>query len=225
MLVGVAKTCVPGLGIVVVPLMILPVGDARQSAAWLLPMLCTADVLAIIYWRRHAAAKELFSLAPVGSGGHGGWSRGACISGTRFAHIDRRCGARDAGGSLSADEESEGGTGALGALRAGGGLCNDDRERGGSGAMNLYLLSRRLGKEEFVATGAWFLFVIKLLKAPIYSWHGLFSTESLRFEAMMVPAVIVGASAGRRLVAWIPQRAFEALVLVLTGVSTLLMLA
>ena len=33
---GVAKTGVPGLGILVVPLMVLAVGDAQQSAGWLL---------------------------------------------------------------------------------------------------------------------------------------------------------------------------------------------
>ena len=62
--VGVAKTGVPGLGILIVPLMVLVVGDVRQSAGWLLPVLCTADVFAVIYWRRHAAANRLFQLAP-----------------------------------------------------------------------------------------------------------------------------------------------------------------
>ena len=60
----IAKTGVPGLGILVVPMMVLTVGDARHSAGWLLPGLCTADIFAVIYWRRHAAAKRLFSLAP-----------------------------------------------------------------------------------------------------------------------------------------------------------------
>src|SRR3712207_1286411 len=62
--VGVAKTGVPGLGILVVPMMVLTVGDARQSAGWLLPILCMADLFAVVYWRRHAAASRLFSLAP-----------------------------------------------------------------------------------------------------------------------------------------------------------------
>ncbi len=62
--VGIAKTGVPGLGIVVVPLMVLAVGDARFAAGWLLPMLCAADLYAVIAWRRHAAARRLFSLAP-----------------------------------------------------------------------------------------------------------------------------------------------------------------
>src|SRR6185436_18151130 len=62
--VGVAKTGVPGIGILVVPMMVLAVGDARASAGWLLPVLCMADVFAVVYWRRHAAASRLFSLAP-----------------------------------------------------------------------------------------------------------------------------------------------------------------
>jgi len=62
--VGVAKTGLPGLGILVVPLMVLAVGDARQSAGWLLPVLCTADLFAVYYWRRNTAARRMFSLAP-----------------------------------------------------------------------------------------------------------------------------------------------------------------
>src|SRR5215218_3401192 len=68
-MIGVAKTGVPGFGILVVPLMALMVGDTKQSAGWLLPVLCTADIFAVLYWRRHTAAWKLFVLAPwVGVG-------------------------------------------------------------------------------------------------------------------------------------------------------------
>ena len=63
-MVGVAKTGVPGLSILTVPVMVLIVGDARLSAGWMLPILCFADLFAVYYWRRHAAASKLFSLAP-----------------------------------------------------------------------------------------------------------------------------------------------------------------
>jgi uncharacterized membrane protein YfcA len=89
--------------------------------------------------------------------------------------------------------------------------------------MNLYLLSRRLPKEEFVATGAWFFFIVNLAKLPIYTAHGLFGRHSIGFDALMVPAVLAGALAGRRVVGWIPQHLFDTLVIVLTAVSTLLM--
>jgi uncharacterized membrane protein YfcA len=89
--------------------------------------------------------------------------------------------------------------------------------------MNLYLLSQRLPKEEFVATGAWFFFLVNLSKVPIYAWHGLFSRPSLTFAALMIPAVTLGALAGRRLLHRFSPRTFENLVLILAAISTLLL--
>src|SRR5579862_8946390 len=63
-MIGVAKTGAPGVGTMMVPLMVLTAGDARHAAAWTLPILSTADVLAVGYWRKHADAKRLFSLVP-----------------------------------------------------------------------------------------------------------------------------------------------------------------
>ncbi|MGC4051697.1 MAG: sulfite exporter TauE/SafE family protein [Paludibaculum sp.] len=87
--------------------------------------------------------------------------------------------------------------------------------------MNLYLLSKNLPKEEFIATGAWFFFIINLTKVPIYAYHGLFSRQSLTFDVLMVPAVMVGAMGGRKLVPHIPEKVFETLVVILTAASTL----
>jgi hypothetical protein len=89
--------------------------------------------------------------------------------------------------------------------------------------MNIYLLSNRLPKEEFLATGAWFFFLVNLSKVPIYSWHGMFSRQSLIFDAMMAPAVLAGAVLGRRLVAHVPNHVFEGLVAVMTAASIVLM--
>ena len=89
--------------------------------------------------------------------------------------------------------------------------------------MNLYLLSRRLPKEEFVATGAWFFFLVNLSKVPIYIWHGLFSRQSLMFNLAMVPAVLAGAMTGRWVINHIPPAVFEFLVIAMTAVSTLLL--
>src|SRR4029453_7421383 len=68
-LVGVAKTGIPGFGILAVPLMVVAGGDARHSAGWLLPLLCLADLFAIAAYRRHADARRLFGLLPWVLGG------------------------------------------------------------------------------------------------------------------------------------------------------------
>jgi uncharacterized membrane protein YfcA len=63
-LIGAAKTGVTGAGTLIIPFMVFLVGDARHAAAWTAPLLSTGDVFAVIYWRRHADAKKLFSLIP-----------------------------------------------------------------------------------------------------------------------------------------------------------------
>jgi uncharacterized membrane protein YfcA len=223
-LVGIAKTGVPGLGIVVVPIMVLAAGDARLGAGWLLPLLCTADVFAVIVWRRHAAAKKLFALAPwVLAGVAAGavalsWSEhtlriivGAIIVAMLSAYLLRR----HAPNALR-------GTGPAAPYGITAGFATTVANAAGP-VMNLYLLSKRLKKEEFIATGAWFFFIINLTKVPIYLWHGLISHRSLHFNAALVPAVVLGAGTGRWLVSRMSERFFEFLVVSLTAVSTLLL--
>jgi uncharacterized protein len=218
--VGVAKTGVPGLGILVVPMMVLAVGDARASAGWLLPVLCMADVFAVVYWRRHAAASRLFSLAPwVVAGLVGGAFAlalpeqtirvivGVIVSLMLLAYLRRR---------YAASPETIDAPAAPYGIAAG--FATTVANAAGP-VMNLYLLSKRLPKEEFVATGAWFFFIINLTKVPVYIWHGLFSARSLAFDAMMFPPVLVGALTGRWLIHRIPNRLFELLVVGLTALS------
>lgn len=221
-MVGVSKTGVPGLGTVVVPLMVVAVGDARQAAAWLLPMLSVADLFAVWYWRRHAEARALFSLAP--------WVAIGMAGGAAALALDERV-LRVAVGTIvmamlaahlwrARKPESHPAHSAPYGITAG--FATTVANAAGP-AMSLFLLSRRLPKEAFVATGAWFFFVVNLTKAPIYVAHGLFSTRSLVFDALMIPAVLAGALAGRRLVQCMPQRLFETLVTALTAASTVLM--
>jgi uncharacterized protein len=222
--VGVAKTGVPGLGILVVPLMVLAVGEARRSAGWLLPLLCTADLFAVFYWRRHAAAWRLFRLAPwVLIGMTAGAlalalperylrpAVGVTVVGMLLAHLWRQ---RVRNPSHIAPHPMLYGATA--------GFATTVANAAGP-VMNLYLLSQNLPKQEFIATGAWFFFLINLTKLPIYAWHGLLTPASLAADLALAPAVIAGAVAGRKLVDVIPQKLFNALVLILTAVSAALM--
>jgi len=221
--VGIAKTGVPGLAILVVPLMVFVAGDARQSAGWLLPILCTADVFALYYWRRHAEGRRLFSLAPwvlVGVG------MGAAALGLNERVLRVTVGVvvllmlgvflwqrLKKGVTLPAHAAPYGVT---------AGFATTVANAAGP-VMNLYLLGKRLPKEEFLATGAWFFFIINLTKVPIYLAHGLISPRSLAFDAALVPAVLAGAMIGRRVIEHIPHLVFELLVVGMTVVATLLL--
>lgn len=220
--VGIAKTGVPGLSILVIPMMVLAVGDARHSAGWLLPVLCMADIFAVIYWRRHAAATRLFSLAPwvvvgmaLGALALGLSERvlrpvvGMIVLVMLAIYVVRRWRPEAINASVHAAPYGVSAGFATTVANAAGPV------------MSLYLLSKNLTKEEFVAMGAWFFFAINLTKVPIYVWHGLISRRSLTFDLLVVPAVILGAVAGRWIVYRIPQRTFDLLVIALTAISTL----
>ncbi len=89
--------------------------------------------------------------------------------------------------------------------------------------MNVYLLSRNLPREEFVATGAWFFFVINLVKVPVYVAQGMITKTSLLFDAALIPAVLVGALVGRKVLRILPEKVFVASVTVLALISTILL--
>jgi uncharacterized membrane protein YfcA len=207
-----------------VPLMVLTAGDARQAAGWTLPILSTADVFAVIYWRRHADAKKLFSMIPWTLAGMAGGAAALSLS----EPVIRRVIAgilllmlaiqirRKFGGA----PQTGGRAGFYGILT---GFATTVANAAGP-VMNLFLLSQKLPKEQFVATGAWFFFVVNLTKAPIYAWYHLFSRQSLTFNAMVVPLVLAGAVTGSWLVRRISQSLFETSVLVLTGLCSISLL-
>jgi uncharacterized membrane protein YfcA len=221
--IGAAKTGVPGLGSFVAPLMVLTVGDARQAAAWTLPILSAADVFAVVFWRKHADARKLFSLVPWVAAG----MLGGAFALSLEEHILRRIigcivvlmlviyvvRKRKPHGQVSGRPSFYG---------VAAGFASTVANAAGP-VMNIYLLSRKLPKEQFVATGAWFFLVINVAKAPIYSWHQLFSGRSFVFDLFMLPAVICGAYTGLWIVHRIPQRVFDVMILLLTGVSAIVL--
>lgn len=226
--VGVAKTGVPGLGTFVVPLMALTVGDARHSAGWLLPLLCAADLFAVAYYRRHAQTTRLLSLAPwviVGM------VAGALALGGPEAVLRRVIGLivllMIVVHVLRPRRTAPPPPDTVGAVTVYGmsaGFATTLANAAGP-IMNLYLLAKRLPKEELIGTGAWFFLVINFSKLPVYAFHGLMGARSLAFDAVLLPAVIAGAFSGRAIFNRVPQRAFELVVLGLTVVSAVMLLA
>lgn len=240
LLTGVAKTGLPGFGILAVPLMVLAVGDARHAAGWLLPLLCLADLFAISIYRRHAHARRLFGLLPWVLGG-------IALGALALAAPERRLRllvaaivifmialrwVRGRRSRPAADAAVANADTPVPADRwwqavgygASAGFATTVANAAGP-VMNLYLLARRLPKHEFVATGAWFFFVVNLVKVPIYAWHGLIGRRSLIFDLALAPFVVAGALLGRALLHRMPQTSFDRLVMALTVCAAALLLA
>ena len=218
--IGMAKTGAPGMGTMVVPLMVMTAGDARHAAAWTVPILSTADIFAVTYWRRHSEAKKLFSLIP--------WVAAGMVVGALALGLSERVLRPIIGGIVvlmvviylwrkRSASTVKGSSSFYGIFT---GFATTVANAAGP-VMNLYLLTQNMPKEQFVATGAWFFLVVNISKMPIYAYYGLFSRQSLIFDLLMVPAVIGGARAGLWIIKNTPQRLFETLVIVLTAVSAL----
>jgi len=87
--------------------------------------------------------------------------------------------------------------------------------------MAIYLIAMRLPQYEFVGTSAVFFLVVNLIKVPFSSALGLISPRTLSLNLVLCPAVAVGVFAGRKLLAHIPRKTFESLVLILAAAAAI----
>jgi len=226
LLVGFSKTGIAGLGILIVPLMV-EVFPAKESVGALLPMLIVGDVFAVVYYRRHAVWGHLVGLLP--------WVMGGIALGfvaLRSMNSDQL---KPALGSLVL---------VLIGLRlvrhrfgdwfenrlprawwfvAGVGVVAGFATMLGNAAgaiMSVYLLAQGLKKREFMGTGAWFYMIVNLVKVPLNVQLGLVSGGSLLFDACVVPAIVVGALVGVRVLPVVPQKVFDRVILVLAAAAS-----
>ena len=87
--------------------------------------------------------------------------------------------------------------------------------------MAIYLVAMRLPQYDFVGTAAVFFLIVNLIKVPFSANLGLINSHTLILNAVLVPAVAVGVFTGRTLLAHIPRKLFESLVLILSTLAAL----
>ncbi len=228
MLVGMAKTGLTGVGLMVVPLLASVFGG-RSSVGLLLPILIVADVFAVGYYNRHAEWKYILRLLPWALIGITvGVLIGQIISDVVFVRLlaavviigiilmiwqdlQKKVNVPDYWWfSMS-----------LGLL---GGFITMIANAAGP-IMALYLLSMRLPKYTFIGTGAWLLFIINMIKVPIHVgiWKTI-TVQSLVFDVLMIPAIALGAFLGIWLVKFIPEKAYRIFIIATTMFSALLLI-
>ncbi|MFA5205575.1 MAG: sulfite exporter TauE/SafE family protein [Lentisphaeria bacterium] len=230
LLLGMAKTGVPGLGILAVPL-VAWVMPARASTGLLLPMLLLADCFAVAHYRRHAAWPHLLRLLP--------WTLAGIVLGcVALGRIDDARLRPLIGGVVLAML----GVQAWRQWRAGGvvpeppghwlfaagmGLLAGATTMLANAAgpvMILYLLAMRLPKLEFLGTSAWFFLLVNGLKVPFSVGLGLITRESLVVNLVLVPVIITGAMLGLPVARRLPERGFTLAAQLLTVLAALKLL-
>lgn len=227
-LAGVNKTGVPGVGILMVPLlaMILP---ARASTGLLLPLLAFADLFAVAYYRKHAHWKHVLKLLP--------WSLTGIVTGSVIIrYIDDRQlkpmigfivlamlilnWQRQRKLKASGDDRVPHHWSFAVGMGFAAGLTTQMANAAGP-VMVIYLLAMQLPKNEFIGTGAWYFLIVNWLKLPLFIWDGRITLTSVRADLALLPLVAVGALMGIFILKKMPQKHFNAVIQILALAATL----
>jgi uncharacterized protein len=229
-IVGVSKTAVPGAGTVAVALFAAAL-PAKQSTGTLLLLLITADVFAILTYRRHANWGALVRLVPAVLVGVGlgvaflavaddAWVKrviGVILLVVIAITLLRR---RAQGARVGAPGPHRIAGAAYGTM---GGFTTMVANAGGP-VMSMYFLAMRFPVKEFLGTAAWFFAIVNLAKVPFSVGLGLITGPGLLVDLVLVPAVVAGALGGRWLAGRLNQRVFEWLVIGFTVIGAVYLL-
>lgn len=220
--IGLAKTGIGGLGMLAVVIFanLLP---AREASGVVLPMLCFADVVAVLAYRQHAQWKFLWRLFP--------WTALGVVAGyVALGRINDRQASvligviilvllavhtwrQRRGGQLA--EHGAWFAPTIGILA---GFTTLVANAAGP-LMAIYLLAMRLPKLEYVGTGAVYFMLMNLFKVPFMLNLGLINPASFTLNLWLAPAVLAGALLGRKILVRINQKLFEDLALILAALA------
>lgn len=222
LLVGFSKTGIPNIGMLYVPLM-AEMFPARQSVGALLPLLIVGDVFAVYYYKRHAQWKHLRPLLPFVYMGmvpalillrHIKDAQlrpvlGAIVGGLLVVELARRK------FQWTNAPHTWWFAAIMGVLA---GFATTVGNVAGS-VMTVYLISRGLPKENFMGTSAWYYMIVNVSKFPFFYSLGMINAETLHVNLILAPFAIAGALAGVRILPYIPQKTFNALMLALAAIA------
>ncbi len=229
MLIGMSKVGVPGVSMIVVPVLAFIFG-AKQSTGVLLPILMIADLFGVGYYRRHAQWSYLVKILPWAFVGVGLalWV-GEVVNDEQFKNLIAILVFLCIGLMLWRDRRKDKTffpdswwfAASMGVL---GGFATMIGNVAGP-IFAIYLLAMHLPKNSFIGTSAWFFLILNFSKFPlhIFIWETI-SWPSLKMDLMVLPAIALGAFLGILLVRKIPEKAYRTAVIVITAISAFLLL-
>jgi uncharacterized membrane protein YfcA len=224
-ILGLAKAGLKGIDMLNVTIMALVFGG-KASTGIVLPLLCVADIGAVLFYNRHAQWKHFWKIIPwmaVGIliGVFVGKDLNEIIFRKMMAIIImvtvvimivmefRKTTAVPTHPLFAASTGLVAGfTTMLGNL---------------AGAFaNIYFLAMRMPKNDFIGTAAWVFLVINLFKLPfqIFFWNNITAT-SLQTDLVLLPALAIGFFTGLKIVSVIKDSHYRKIVIILTMAGAL----
>ncbi len=227
-LLGMAKSGIKGLAVLIVTGLALVYG-AKESTGILMPLLICGDILAVVYYKSHVKWVYLIKLLPWMVLGvlvgvvlgkdlpedifKSGMAIIILISVIMMYYWER---------NKNRKIPNHWSFAALMGIMAGfttmvGNLA---------GAFsNIYFLAIRLPKNEFIGTSAWLFFIINLFKVPFHVWSwGTINLTSVQISLSLIPGVVIGFGLGVFMVKKINNDKYRQLILLLTGLGGLTIL-
>lgn len=222
--IGLSKSGFSGISLLTVMVM-AHLFTARASTGVVLPLLIFGDVCSVWAFRTHAVWPHIRrTLGPAMAGVVLGWLIMGAIPDRQFAPvigwivigmIVLQTVRQIRPGLFESAPHTRGFALAMGLLA---GVTTMLANAAGP-IMALYLLSINLPKYALIGTAAFFFLFINLFKVPFSASLGLIHGDSLMFDLVLAPVVLVSTFAGRRLVSIVPQRLFETLLLCFAGLA------
>ena len=240
LLLGMHKGGFP-VGSITLPLLILvwPEGDrpAKQVVAFMLPLLCAMDVVAILFYRRHILWQRIWPLLPGTIAGvifasllfvsdssalalSDRWLKiGVGVIGILFV-IYQGARHRIAAGL---GEKREPSLMAKASLGAAAGVTSTIAHAAGPVAQ-MYFQPQRLEKMNFAATLIGFFWLLNLIKLVPFGMMGRLHVQNLSLAAMMAPLIPLGVGCGYLLVRRMKSQAYLRFIYAMLLVTSLILI-
>ena len=217
--IGMAKTGLGGLGMIVVPVMANIFG-AKSSTGILLLLLIMADFFGVRYYHMHADLRQLIKLIPSTIIGIlTGVFIGDILSDVYFQFL---LGAVIISGALIMVIKVDIKENNLFSIAVGflGGFITMIGNAAGP-IMSIYFLSMGFDKNKFIGTAAWFFLFVNLFKVPmhVFIWKTM-DLNILLFDLSLFPLILLGALTGVWIVKKIPEQPYKIFVIVSVILST-----
>ena len=217
--IGMAKTGLGGLGMIVVPVMANIFG-AKSSTGILLLLLIMADFFGVRYYHMHADMRQLVKLIPSTIIGIvTGVFVGDQISDEYFQFLLIIV---IISGVLMTVIKVEIKENKIFSIIVGflGGFITMIGNAAGP-IMAIYFLSMGFNKNKFIGTVAWFFLFVNLFKVPfhVFIWDTI-DLDILLFDLSLFPLILIGALIGVWIVKKIPERPYKIFVIVSVVLST-----
>ena len=224
-IIGLSKAGLKGIDMLNVTLMAIVFGG-KASTGVVLPLLCASDIMAVIYYHRHAQWPLFWRVIPwMMAGILIGVFTGKDLNENYFRKIMAVIIILTVIIMLAMELRKTIIIPSNNFFTAGMGLASGFTTMLGNlgGAFsNVYFLAMQLSKNNFIGTASWVFLAMNLFKLPfqVFYWKNI-TSNTLTTDLVLLPALVLGFWAGLKIVSKIKDDNYRKLVIVLTFIGAI----